>query len=135
MLFKISWSLLLTNAYWVLSGRRQYILNTTSPLVQLLCLFFFNLFIKALYQIFKYCLYLIIAFFALVYYLNNFIFILYLGISYILVIYIYNFIIILLSFSFNTTKDSCGMVLNILGYQININIFFLSFSPAKQMVL
>jgi hypothetical protein len=28
----------------------------------------------------------------------------------------YNFIIILLSFPFNTTKDSYGIVLDILGY-------------------
>ena len=52
----------------------------------------------------------------LVYYLNNFIFILHLGISYTLVIYMYNFIIILLSFPPNTTKDFCGTVLDILGY-------------------
>ena len=52
----------------------------------------------------------------LVYYLNNFIFILHLGISYILVIYVYNFIIILLSFPLNAIKDSCGTVLDILGY-------------------
>ena len=52
----------------------------------------------------------------LVYYLNNFIFILYLGASYILVIYIYNFIIILLGFPFNTTKDSYSIVLDILSY-------------------
>ena len=78
--------------------------------------FFFNLFIKALYWIFKRCFYLIIAFFVLVYYLNNFIFILYLGTSYILVIYIYNFIIILLGFPFNTTKDFYNIVLDILGY-------------------
>ena len=52
----------------------------------------------------------------LVYYLNNFIFILYLGTSYTPVIYIYNFIIILLSFPPNTTKDSYNTVLDILGY-------------------
>ena len=79
-------------------------------------LFFFNLFTEALYQILKYRLYLIIAFFILVHYLNNFIFILYLGISYTLVIYIYNFIITLLSFPFNTTKDFYGIVSDILGY-------------------
>ena len=78
--------------------------------------FFFNLFIKALYWVFKRRLYLIIVFFILVYYLNNFIFILYLGTSYTLVVYIYNFIIILLSFPLNATKDSYSMVLDILGY-------------------
>ena len=78
--------------------------------------FFFNFFTEALYWIFKRRLYLIIAFFALVYYLNNFIFILYLGTSYILVIYVYNFIITLLSFPFNTIKDFYGTVLDILGY-------------------
>ena len=67
----------------------------------------------------------------LVYYLNNFIFILYLGTSYILVIYIYNFIITLFSFSFNTTKNSYSMVSDILGYKININTFFLSLSFTK----
>jgi hypothetical protein len=78
--------------------------------------FLFNLFAEALYWILKCRFYLIIAFFALVYYLNNFIFILYLGTSYTLVIHVYNFIIILLSFPPNTIKDSCGMVLDILGY-------------------
>ena len=52
----------------------------------------------------------------LVYYLNNFIFILHLNTSYILVIYMYNFIIILLNFPPNTTKDFYNIVLNILGY-------------------
>ena len=135
MLFEIFWLLLLTNAYWVLSKRKQYILNTASPLVQLLCPFFFNLFVKARYQILKCRLYLIIAFFTLVYYLNDFIFILYLSTSYISVIYMYNFIIILLGFPLNATKDFYGTVLNILGYQININTFFLSLSPVKQIVL
>ena len=78
--------------------------------------FFFNFFTEALYWIFKRRFYLIIIFFMLVYYLNNFIFILYLGTSYILVIYIYNFIIILLSFPPNTTKDFYGIVLDVLGY-------------------
>jgi hypothetical protein len=78
--------------------------------------FLFNLFIEALYWILKYCLYLIIAFFVLIYYLNNFIFILYLGTSYIPVIHVYNFTIILLGFLLNTTKDSYGIVLDILGY-------------------
>ena len=59
---------------------------------------------------------LIIAFFVLVYYLNDFIFILYLGTSYTPVIYVYNFIIILLSFPLNTTKDFYSTVLDVLGY-------------------
>ena len=55
-------------------------------------------------------------FFILVYYLNNFIFILYRSTSYILVIYVYNFIIILLSFPLNTIKDFYSTVLDILNY-------------------
>jgi hypothetical protein len=78
--------------------------------------FLFNLFIEALYWILKRRLYLIIAFFMLVYYLNDFIFILHLDTSYTLVIHIYNFIIILLGFPLNTIKDSYSMVSDILGY-------------------
>ena len=78
--------------------------------------FLFNLFTEALYWVLKRRLYPIITFFALVYYLDNFIFILRLGTSYTLVVYVYNFTIILLGFPPNATKDSCGMVLDVLGY-------------------
>jgi hypothetical protein len=50
-------------------------------------------------------------------------------------VYVYNFIIILFSFPFNPTKDSYGIVSDILSYYININTFFLSLSPVKQIVL
>ena len=78
--------------------------------------FLFNLFIEALYWVLKRYLYLIVTFFTLVYYLDDFIFILRLGTSYTLVVYVYNFIIILLSFPLNATKDSYSTVLDILGY-------------------
>ena len=58
-----------------------------------------------------------------------------LGTSYILVVYVYNFTITLLGFPPNATKDSYSTVLDVLGYHINTNTFFLSLSPAKQMVL
>jgi hypothetical protein len=97
--------------------------------------FLFNLFAEALYWVFKRHFYLIITFFTLVYYLDDFIFILYLDTSYAPVVYVYNFIIILLSFPLNPTKDSYSTVLDIPSYYINTNTFFLSFSPAKQIVL
>ena len=67
----------------------------------------------------------------LIYYLNYFIFILYLNTNYILVVYIYNFTITLLSFPLNVIKDFYDIVLDILNYQININTLFLFFSPIK----
>jgi hypothetical protein len=97
--------------------------------------FLFNLFAEALHWVLERRLHPIIAFFALVHYLDDFIFILRPGTSYTPVVHVYNFTITLLGFPPNATKDSCGTVSDVLGYQINTNTFFVSLSPAKQMVL
>ena len=78
--------------------------------------FLFNLFTEALHWILERRLYSIIAFFALVHYLDDFIFILHPGTSYTPVIYVYNFTITLLGFPPNTIKDSYSTVSDVLGY-------------------
>jgi hypothetical protein len=78
--------------------------------------FLFNLFAEALHWVLERRLYPIVAFFALVYYLDDFIFILRPDTSYAPVVRVYNFTIALLGFPPNAVKDSCGTVSDVLGY-------------------
>jgi hypothetical protein len=97
----------------------------TAPLI-------FNLFAEALHWVLEKHLHPVAAFFALLHYLDDFIFILHPGVDPTPVIRIYDTIIARLGFPPNTAKDSCGSISDVLGYRIDTKTLMISLPPEKQ---
>ena len=91
--------------------------------------FLFNLFAEALHWILERRLHPILIFFALVHYLDDFIFILRSGSNLGSVVTIYNAVITRLGFPPNTVKDSCGSIAEVLGYQVSSRLSLSGLKP------